>query len=64
MICQDYHCLQYEYQHNLTELFLSSLIYFKYYVNFKGEFQSTTAAKEALCSPASLPTDSESTGLV
>lgn len=64
MICQDYHCLQHEYQQHLTELFLSSLIYFKYCVNFKGEFQSTTAPKEAPFSPAPLPTDSESAKMV
>ena len=33
-------------------------------MNFKGEFQSTTAPKEAPFSPAPLPPDSESTKMV
>ena len=41
-----------------------SLIYFKYCVNLKGEFQSATAPKEAPFSPAPLPADSDSTKMV
>lgn len=43
---------------------LTSLIHFKYCENFKGEFQSATAPKEAPFSPAPLPPDSESAKMV
>lgn len=64
MICHDYRHLQHECQQDLTEMFFSSFIHFKYCVYFKGEFQSATAPKEAPFSPAPLPPDSESAKMV